>query len=485
MGSPVIRQDRSPVPSAFEYATAPESREIVRLEERYGLFIGGEWVEPSSREYVRASPARRGAARGGRVRGPGGRRSAVRSARDAFANGWSDLAPSERAKYLFRSCASCRSAREFAVLESLDGGKPIRESRDVDPPLGGALLLLRGLGRQARVRLSEPAPRPLGVAGQIIPWNFPPHALLEDRARARRGNTVVLKPAESTPLTALLFADVLRQAELPAGVVNIVTGDGRAGRGREAPGRGQDRLHGSTEVGKEIMRAVAGAGRGSRSSSAARPPTSSSTTRPRPGGRGDHQRDLLQPGSRAAPARGLVQESVYEEVLAKLKRRMGTPAWATRSTRTPTSARSTPGNSSRRSRSSSASGEEEGRRSISRPAGSREGLVVPADRLHERRAELPDRPGGDLRAGALMLTFRTPGRGGREGEQHAVRPLGRRLDREGLAHPLHGAALRAGVIWANTYNRFDPASPFGGYKESGFGREGGLHGLAPYLEFDE
>ena len=278
------KQDRSPVPSAFEYAEAPESREIVRLEDRYGLFVGGEWVEPRSAEYAPSvSPRDEEALAEVAYAGAEDVDLAVRAARESLDNGWSTLAPGERAKYLFRIARILQErSREFAVLESLDGGKPIRESRDVDLPLAAAhFFYYAGWADKLEYAFPNRKTRPVGVAGQVIPWNFPLLMLSWKIAPAlAAGNTVVLKPAETTPLTALLFCDVLRQAELPPGVVNIITGDGRAGAELvKHPGVDKIAFTGSTEVGKEIMRIDRRAPtRGSRSSSAARRRTSSSTT---------------------------------------------------------------------------------------------------------------------------------------------------------------------------------------------------------------
>ena len=267
------KQSAAPVPSTWEYASAPEARDIVSIAERYGLFIGGEWVEPRSGEwYATISPATEEPLAEVAQAGPEDVRLAVSAAREAFDNGWSELPGAERAKYLFRIARILQErAREFAVLESLNGGKPIRESRDVDLPLAVALLLLRGLGRQARVRLPQPAAAAAGVAGQIIPWNFPLLMLSWKIAPAlATGNTVVLKPAETTPLTALLFCDVLRQAELPPGVVNIVTGDGSTGAELVTAEVDKIAFTGSTEVGKAIRRQIAGTDKKLTLSSAAR-----------------------------------------------------------------------------------------------------------------------------------------------------------------------------------------------------------------------
>ncbi|HEX2505372.1 MAG TPA: aldehyde dehydrogenase family protein, partial [Gaiellaceae bacterium] len=260
------RPDRSPVPSAFEYASAPESREIVRLEERYGLFIGGELVEPRSGEFhASVSPASEEELATVAYAGAEDVDAAVQAARGAFEDGWSSLAPAERAKYLFRIARILQErSREFAVLESLDGGKPIRESRDVDLPLAAAhFFYYAGWADKLEYAFPNRRPRPLGVAAQVIPWNFPLLMLAWKVAPAlATGNTVVLKPAETTPLTALLFTDVLRQAGLPPGVVNVVTGDGRAGA-ELVKHADVDKVAftGSTEVGKEIQKAVAGTGK--------------------------------------------------------------------------------------------------------------------------------------------------------------------------------------------------------------------------------
>src|SRR5438876_1012186 len=219
------RGERSPVPAEWTYAPAPESRDIVRLRERYGLYVGGEWVEPAEMFATVSPSTEETLAEVGQASDADVLR-AVESARGAFENGWSSLPGSERAKYLFRIARILQErSREFAVLESLNGGKPIKESRDVDLPLAAAhFFYYAGWADKLEYAFPNRTPRPVGVAGQIIPWNFPLLMLAWKLAPALAcGNTVVLKPAETTPLTALLFCDVLRQAELPPGVVNIVT----------------------------------------------------------------------------------------------------------------------------------------------------------------------------------------------------------------------------------------------------------------------
>src|SRR5207249_4735822 len=219
--------------TAWDYAPAPEARDIVKIQERYGLFIGGKFVEPASGErYTTIDPAREEPLAEVAQAGKADVDRAVRAARDAFANGWSALRPSERAKYLFRIARLLQErSREFAVLESINGGKPIRESRDVDVPLAAAhFFYYAGWADKLEYAFPNRKPRPVGVAGQIIPWNFPLLMVAWKIAPAlAAGNTVVLKPAQTTPLSALCLAEIADQAGLPAGVLNVVTGDGRTG----------------------------------------------------------------------------------------------------------------------------------------------------------------------------------------------------------------------------------------------------------------
>src|ERR1700757_2509966 len=252
------------VPSDWTYASAPESRDIVHIRERYGQFIGGRGLDPAERyETIAPRDEEPLAAVGQGTAEEVGR--AVAAARTAYADGWSSLPGSERAKYLFRIARLLQErSREVAVLESLNGGKPIKESRDVDLPLAAAhFFYYAGWADKLEYAFPNRRPRPVGVAGQIIPWNFPLLMLAWKVAPALAcGNTVVLKPAETTPLTALLFCDVLRQAELPAGVVNIVTGDGRTGGAIvDHPGVDKIAFTGSTEVGKLIQRRLGGTGK--------------------------------------------------------------------------------------------------------------------------------------------------------------------------------------------------------------------------------
>jgi aldehyde dehydrogenase (NAD+) len=322
------KQDRAPIPAGWEYAAAPESREIVTLRERYGHFVGGEWIEPKE-TYPTIDPAREeplaevGQATDEEVQ------LAVGAAREAYDNGWSVLAGSERAKYLFRIARILQErSREFAVLESLNGGKPIRESRDVDLPLAAAhFFYYAGWADKLEYAFPNRTPKPLGVAGQIIPWNFPLLMLAWKVAPAlAAGNTVVLKPAETTPLSALLFCDVLRQAELPPGVVNILTGDGRVGAAIVKSEVDKIAFTGSTEVGKAIQRELAGTGKkltlelgGKAANVIFDDAALDQAVEGIVNGIYFNQGHVCCAGSRL-----LVQESVYEDVIDKLKRRLTT-----------------------------------------------------------------------------------------------------------------------------------------------------------------
>jgi aldehyde dehydrogenase (NAD+) len=486
------RQDRSPVPSAFEYATAPESREIVRLDERYGLFVGGEFVEPRSGEFhASISPATEEPLAEVAYAGPEDVALAVRAAREAFEDGWRSIAPSERAKYLFRIARILQErSREFAVLESLDGGKPIRESRDVDLPLAAAhFFYYAGWADKLEYAFPNRAPRPLGVAGQVIPWNFPLLMLSWKIAPAlAAGNTVVLKPAETTPLTALLFCDVLRQAEVPAGVVNIVTGDGRAGAEIvKHPDVNKVAFTGSTEVGKEIQRAVAGTGKkltlelGGKAANIIFDDASiDQAVEGIINGIYFNQGHVCCAGSRL-----LVQESIYEDVVAKLKRRMGTLRVGD-----PLDKNTDVGaiNSQQQLEKITelvAAGEEEGAEIYQPPCRLPEKGWWFAPTVFTNVAQSYRIAQEEIFGPVLsVLTFRTPDEAVEKANNTPYGLSAGVWTEKGSRILSMAQRLRAGVIWANTYNRFDPGSPFGGYKESGFGREGGRHGLEPYLEFE-
>src|SRR5947207_3730684 len=251
------RGERAPIPSAWEYAPAPESREIVELQERYGIFVGGEFVEPRSGDYYETlDPASEEPLAEIPQAGPEDVALAVESARDAVENAWSAASPAERAKALFRIARILQErSREFAVLESLNGGKPIRESRDVDLPLAAAhFFYYAGWADKLEYAFPHRRPQPLGVAGQIIPWTFPLLMLAWKIAPALAGgNTVVLKPAEFTPLTAMAFAEIAHECGIPPGVINIVNGHGDTGAAIvDHPDVDKIAFTGSTDVGRII-----------------------------------------------------------------------------------------------------------------------------------------------------------------------------------------------------------------------------------------
>jgi aldehyde dehydrogenase (NAD+) len=487
------RQDRSPVPSGWDYAPAPEARDIVTLQERYGLFIGGELVEPKSGEHFATldpsteEPLAEVAQAGKEDVG-----LAVGAARDAFENGWSDVSPAERAKYLFRIARILQErSREFAVLESLNGGKPIKESRDVDVPLSAAhFFYYAGWADKLEYAFPNRKPKAVGVAGQIIPWNFPLLMLSWKIAPAlATGNTVVLKPAETTPLSALLFADVLRQAELPPGVVNILTGDGRAGA-ELVKHDGVDKIAftGSTEVGKAIQRELAGTGKkltlelgGKAANIIFDDAALDQAVEGIVNGIYFNQGHVCCAGSRL-----LVQESIYEPVIEKLKQRLTTLRLGDPLDKNTDIGAINSKEQLEKIKELVASGEEEGAE-----------IYQPPCRLPERgywfvptvftNVAQSYRIAQEEIFGPVLsvLTFRTPDEAVEKANNTPYGLSAGVWTEKGSRILSMAQKLKAGVIWANTYNRFDPASPFGGYKESGFGREGGLHGLEPYLDFDE
>jgi aldehyde dehydrogenase (NAD+) len=479
------------VSADWTYAPAPESRDVVRLRERYGHFVGGEWLEPTE-TYETISPRdeERLAVVGQGTEADVDR--AVQAAREAYASGWSRLPGSERAKYLFRIARILQErAREFAVLESLNGGKPIKESRDVDLPLAAAhFFYYAGWADKLEYAYPNRRPRPVGVAGQIIPWNFPLLMLAWKVAPALAcGNTVVLKPAETTPLTALLFCDVLRQAELPPGVVNIVTGDGRTGAALvEHDGVDKIAFTGSTEVGKAIQRRLAGTGTkltlelGGKAANVVFDDCAlDQAVEGIVNGIYFNQGHVCCAGSRL-----LVQESIYEPLVDKLKRRLSTLRVGD-----PLDKNTDVGAINSRAQLERieelvASGRDEGAEIYQPPCALPEQGYWFAPTVFTNVAQSYRIAQEEIFGPVLsVLTFRTPHEAVEKANNTPYGLSAGIWTEKGSRILWMAQRLRAGVVWANTFNRFDPASPFGGYKESGFGREGGLHGLEPYLSFDE
>lgn len=486
------KHDRAPVPSGWSYAPAPEARDVVSLQERYGIYVGGNWLDPHALEtYTTIDPSSEEPLAEIAQAGPEDVDLAVQAARDAFENGWSQVAPSERAKYLFRIARILQErAREFAVLESLNGGKPIRESRDVDVPLSAAhFFYYAGWADKLEYAFPNRRPRPIGVAGQIIPWNFPLLMLAWKIAPAlAAGNTVVLKPAETTPLSALLFCDVLEQAEVPPGVVNVVTGDGRTGAALvKHPGVNKIAFTGSTEVGKAIQRELAGTGKrltlelgGKAANVIFDDAALDQAVEGIVNGIYFNQGHVCCAGSRL-----LVQESISEQLIAKLKRRLTTLRVGDPLDKNTDVGAINSKQQLDKIRELVASGEEEGAE-----------IYQPPCRLPERGYWFPPtvftnvaqsyRIAQEEIFGPVLsvLTFRTPAEAVEKANNTAFGLSAGVWSEKGSRILWMAQRLKAGVVWANTYNRFDPSSPFGGYKESGFGREGGRHGLEPYLEFE-
>ncbi|NYH44917.1 aldehyde dehydrogenase (NAD+) [Micromonospora jinlongensis] len=473
----------------FEYAPAPESRSVVDLKPSYGLFIDGTFVDPTdggsfksinpASEEVLAEIAEAGAQDVER---------AVRAARKAYDKVWGPMPGRDRAKYLYRIARLIQErSRELAVLESLDNGKPIRESRDVDLPLVAAhFFYYAGWADKLPHAGFGPDPRPIGVAAQVIPWNFPLLMLAWKIAPAlAAGNTVVLKPAETTPLTALLFAEICQQADLPAGVVNIVTGAGDTGRALvEHAGVDKVAFTGSTEVGRAIARSVAGTSKkltlelgGKAANIVFDDAPIDQAVEGIVNGIFFNQGHVCCAGSRL-----LVQENVADRVLESLKRRMaqlrvGDPLDKNTDVGAINSAAQL-----ERIRELSDAGSAEGAERWSPPC------------------ELPDRGfwfaptifTGVTQAHRIareeifgpvlsVLTFRTPAEAVEKANNTPYGLSAGIWTDKGSRILWMADRLRAGVVWANTFNKFDPTSPFGGYKESGYGREGGRHGLEGYL----
>jgi aldehyde dehydrogenase (NAD+) len=474
----------------FEYAPAPESRAIVKLNGEYGLFINGKWVSPQSKKkFSSLNPATEEVLAKVSQGNQADVDKAVKAARAAYNKVWSKTKPKERAKYLFRIARLLQErAREFAVLESLDNGKPIRETRDVDVPLSAAHFFYHaGWADKLEYAGYGDNPKPYGVVAQIIPWNFPLLMLAWKVAPAlATGNTVVLKPAETTPLTALLFAEICQQAELPAGVVNVVTGDGATGAALVNHGDiDKVAFTGSTEVGKLIASSIADRGI---------PATLEL------GGKGanivfdDAPIDEAVEGIIngiffnqghvcCAGSRLLLQESIVDDFLTKLQSRMakirvGDPL----DKNTDLGAINSAAQLSK-IKELSESGTKEGANIWSAPCSlPNKGFWYPptiftgVTQAHRIARE-------EIFGPVLsVLTFRTP-QEAMEKANNTPYGLSAGIWTEKGSKILWAAQqLKAGVIWANTFNKFDPASPFGGYKESGWGREGGRHGLAAYIK---
>ncbi|MFI9305341.1 aldehyde dehydrogenase family protein [Streptomyces triculaminicus] len=474
---------------AFEYAPAPESRAVVDIAPSYGLFIDGEFREASDgKVFKTVSPSTEEVLSEVAQASAEDVDAAVKAARKAFEK-WSALPGAERAKYLFRIARIIQErSRELAVLETLDNGKPIKETRDADLPLVAAhFFYYAGWADKLDHAGFGADPRPLGVAGQVIPWNFPLLMLAWKIAPAlAAGNTVVLKPAETTPLSALFFADICRQAGLPKGVVNILTGDGSTGAALVGhDGIDKVAFTGSTGVGKQIARTLAG--------------TDKKLTLEL-GGKGanivfdDAPIDQAVEGIVngiffnqgqvcCAGSRLLVQESIQDELLDALKRRMSTLRVGDPLDKNTDVGAINSAEQLARITALADSGEAEGAERWA-PACELPGagywfaptLFTNVTQAHRIARE-------EIFGPVLsVLTFRTPGEAVAKANNSQYGLSAGIWTEKGSRMLAVASKLRAGVVWANTFNKFDPTSPFGGYKESGFGREGGRHGLEAYLD---
>ncbi|MCW2824153.1 MAG: betaine-aldehyde dehydrogenase [Aeromicrobium sp.] len=473
----------------FEYAPAPESRAIVDIKSSYGLFIGGEFVDGSGTSFKSISPASEEVLAEVAEATEADVDRAVAAARQAYDKVWSKLPGSERAKYLYRIARiMAERSREFAVLESLDNGKPIKESRDVDLPLVSQwFFYYAGWADKLSYAGLGPDPKALGVAGQVIPWNFPIMMLAWKIAPAlAAGNTVVLKPAETTPLTALLFAEVCQQADLPPGVVNIITGAGDTGQALvEHPDVDKVAFTGSTAVGKAIARSVAGTSKkvtlelgGKAANIVFDDAPLDQAVEGIVGGIFFNQGHVCCAGSRL-----LVQENVYDAVIDRLKDRMSTLRLGDPLDKNTDIGAINSAEQLARIKELSDIGDAEGAERWSVPC------EIPANGFwfpptiftgvtQAHRIAREEIFGPVL----SVLTFRTPSEAVEKANNTPYGLSAGVWTEKGSRILSMANQLRAGVVWANTFNKFDPASPFGGYKESGYGREGGRHGLAAYLQ---
>lgn len=477
--------------TGWDLAPAPESTSHIQLNEQYDLFIGGKWVKPSSGKYFPTiNPATEEKIAMIAEANEKDVDKAVKAARKAYTDVWSKMPASERGKYIYRIARLIQEkAREFAVIESMDGGKPIRESRDVDVPLAAAhFFYYAGWADKLDYAFPNRKPQSLGVAGQITPWNFPLLMAAWKIAPAlATGNTVVLKPAETTPLTALKLAEIIQEAGLPDGVVNIITGAGETGAAI-VNHNDVDKIAftGSTGVGKIIQNAVAGTNKkvtlelgGKAANIIFEDAALDQAVEGIINGIYFNQGHVCCAGSRL-----FVEESVYDIVLRKLKDRMDNLIV---------------GNPLDKNTDIGAINSKEQLTTINNylKIGAKEGgemyqsnCSVPKKgfwckptlftNVSQSNRIVQEEIFGPVLA---IQTFRTVSE---VIEKANNTPFGLSAgvwtDKGSKLFNL-SSQLKAGIIWGNTYNKFDPTSPFGGYKESGFGREGGLHGLKPYLKF--
>jgi len=472
----------------LDYAPAPESTSILNLKDSYGLFIDGEFVTGNGKPFATISPATEKKIAEIAYADAQDVDRAVAAARRAHTRTWSTMSGSDRGKYLFRIARLVQErARELAVAESLDNGKPIKESRDVDVPLVAAwFFYYAGWADKLDHAGVGPNPRALGVAAQIVPWNFPLLMLAWKIAPAlAAGNTVVLKPADTTPLSALIFAEILQQADLPPGVVNIINGGGDTGAALvNHPDVDKVAFTGSTPVGRIIAKSIAGSGKSVTLELGGKAANIVFDDAPLDqaiegivNGIFFNQGHVCCAGSRL-----LVQENVEAEVVERLKDRLQTLRLGDPLDKNTDIGAINSRAQLDRIRELSDIGEAEGAERWTAPC------EIPAKGFWFAPTiftgvETSHRIARDEIFGPVLsvLTFRTPAEAIAKANNTPFGLSAGIWTDKGSKILAVADQLRAGVIWANTFNRFDPASPFGGYKESGYGREGGRHGLAAYL----
>ncbi len=475
---------------AWEYAPSPEATDHVRIAPRHELFVGGAWRQPhSSRYFDTISPSTEQKLAEVAEADERDVDDAVQAARRAYDRYWSRMPGRERAKFIFRIARAIQEkARELAIVETMDGGKPIKESRDVDLPLAAAHFFYHaGWADKLDYAFQGRAWRPLGVAGQIIPWNFPLLMAAWKVAPALAcGNTVVLKPAETTPLTALLLARIVEEAELPPGVVNVVTGAGATGAALAAhPGVDKVAFTGSTDVGKKIQRAVAGTKKkltlelgGKAANIVFADAPIDQAIEGIVGGIYFNQGHVCCAGSRL-----LVEESVHDLVVRKLRDRMATLRLGDPLDKNTDVGAINSGAQLARIRELVAAGEEDGAERYSAPCALPGKGFWFAPTFFTGVAQSSRIAREEIFGPVLsILTFRTPEEALEKANNTMYGLSAGIWSDKGAKIFWMAQRLKAGVVWGNTYNKFDPSSPFGGYKESGFGREGGRQGLLAYTE---
>jgi aldehyde dehydrogenase (NAD+) len=473
----------------FEYAPAPESRDIARLKASYQIFVDGKFRDGAGESIKTINPADEQPLAEVAEAGLSDVDDAVKAARRAYDGPWGKLPARERAKYLFRIARLIQErGRELAVLESLDNGKPIRESRDVDIPLAAAhFFYYAGWADKLEHAGFGPSPRPIGVAGQIIPWNFPLLMAAWKIAPAlATGNTVILKPAETTPLTALTLAEIIAEADLPPGVVNILAGGPEIGQAIvEHDGIDKIAFTGSTDVGKIIQRTTAGTGKrlslelgGKAANVIFDDAPLDQAIEGIVNGIFFNQGHVCCAGSRL-----LVQESVAEEVIESLQRRMATLRLGDPLDKNTDIGAINSAAQLERIRELADSGDEEGITRWSPPCELPQRGFWFAPTVFTGVSQASRIAREEIFGPVLsVLTFRTPDEAVEKANNTPYGLSAGIWTDKGSRILWMASKLRAGVVWANTFNRFDPGSPFGGYQESGFGREGGRHGLEAYLD---